>query len=379
MKKIFMGCFLLVLAMQGNTQVNREKLAKKITVEQGSVRIDSLLKIFSRQTGIEFSFNSRKIPPSKTIHVKTGVNSLEAWLQYLQQSIDIQYKIVGSHIILFDHHVPGTEKKSGKNAGTTVPSGASSSISSSAPVQVTTPSTSYAMRGNNEEDTGRQPRTNIQQDPLLQESRQHTIVFYDPASRQYVSYKFQNAHKKTQEAATAQKLLNDGSGEGLIPLTRLDLALQGIGAGFERRLGKSCLLDLALGMSVGGYNINSGSMEYNWIPSEPAFYVSFTPRFFYNLHKREEQGRSTRMNSGNFIGLRLKYTTRSIVENTNIYDAILLNVHWGMQRSLGARWSFATHFGIGYAIDATDLQNTGGTWYPAIDLRFSRILSRQRQ
>jgi hypothetical protein len=379
MKRIFMGCFLLVLAMQGNTQVSREKLAKKITVEQGAVRIDSLLKIFSRQTGIEFSFNSRKIPPSKTIHVKAGVNSLEAWLEYLQQSIDIQYKVMGSHIILFDHHIPAVEKKSGKNPGAALPSAAPSSISSSVPVWENTPPTSLAMQENNEAVSNRQPQGIIQQHPLLQESRQPTFVFYDPVSGKTYTDKFQNIHKTSQAAPAAPEVRDDVPGEGLVPLTRLDLSLQGIGAGFERRLGKACLLDLAMGVSVGGYNINSGSIEYNWIPSEPAFYVSFTPRFFYNLRKREERGNDTRLNSGNFIGLRLKYTTRSIVENTNIYDAILLNIHWGLQRSLGARWSFSTHFGIGYAIDATDLQNTGSTWYPAIDLRFSRILSRQRQ
>ena len=280
MKQIFMGCFLMVLAMQANTQVSSEKLAKKITVEQGSVRIDSLLKIFSRQTGIEFSFNSRKIPPSTAIKVKSGINSLEAWLQYLQQSIDIQYKVVGSHIILFDNHLPAAEKKAGKNPGAALPSGAPASLSSSMPVRETTPPTSMVMQGNNEAESGRQPQGNIKQDPLLQESRQQAIVFYDPARRQYVTYQFQNAHKKTQVAATAPELRNNGSGEGLVPLTRLDLSLQGIGPGFERRLGKNCLLDLALGMSVGGYNINSGSMEYNWIPSEPAFLCIIHTAFF---------------------------------------------------------------------------------------------------
>ena len=379
MKQIIMSCLLLVLATQGNTQVSKEKLAKKIRVEQGSVRIDSLLKIFSRQTGIEFSFNSRKIPPSTAIKVKTGTNSLESWLQYLRQSIDIQYKVVGSHIILFDHHVPSAEKKSGKNPGAALTPGAPSSTASLGTARENTAPTSLAMQENNEAASNRQLPGEIKPGSLLHESRPPALVVYDPVSGKTYTDKFKNIQKNPQVATATPEMRNDAPGEGLVPLTRLDLSLQGIGAGFERRLGKSCLLDLALGMSVGGYNINTGSIEYNWIPSEPAFYVSFTPRFFYNLHKREEQGKATGLNSGNFIGLRLKYTTRSIVENTNIYDAILLNIHWGLQRSLGKRWSFSTHFGIGYAIDATDLQNTGTTWYPAIDLRFSRILSRQRQ
>ncbi|MGZ5191843.1 MAG: hypothetical protein ACXWCZ_12590 [Flavisolibacter sp.] len=52
---------------------------------------------------------------------------------------------------------------------------------------------------------------------------------------------------------------------------------------------------------------------------------------------------------------------------------MLFNLHWGLQRPVGKRWTFNTHIGVGYATDATDLSNTGGTVYPAMDLRFAYV------
>lgn len=73
----------------------------------------------------------------------------------------------------------------------------------------------------------------------------------------------------------------------------------------------------------------------------------------------------------------MKYATRSISQVTNIRDALLFNIHWGLQRWIGKRWTMNTHFGAGYAVDATDLNNSGGTIYPALDLKFSYVLSRK--
>ena len=160
-------------------------------------------------------------------------------------------------------------------------------------------------------------------------------------------------------------------------LTRLDLGLHGVGITFEPKMGKKITIDLSAGIG-GGYNIGLSEFTYELHLTNPALSFSVTPKFFYNLQKRAEKGKSMALNAGNYIGLRLRYTTSGVVENSAVYDALLMNLHWGLQRALGKKWSFATHLGAGYATDATDLNHFAGTVYPALEFRFSYVFARQK-
>jgi len=158
-------------------------------------------------------------------------------------------------------------------------------------------------------------------------------------------------------------------------LAKLDLGLQGIGFTFEPRVSKNTTIDLSAGIG-GGYNISDNDLTYEVDITNPAFYFSVTPKLFYNRQKRIEKGKASLLNAGNYIGLRVKYTTKGLSENSDIYDALLMNVHWGLQRPLGKKWSFLTHVGAGYAMDATDLNHVSGTIYPAIEFRFSYVFTK---
>ena len=155
-------------------------------------------------------------------------------------------------------------------------------------------------------------------------------------------------------------------------LAKLDLGLQGIGFTFEPRVGKNITIDLSAGIG-GGYNISDNDLTYEVDITNPALYFAITPKFFYNRQKRIGKGKATLLNAGNYIGLRLKYTTKGLSESSDIYDALLMNVHWGLQRPLGKKWSFMTHVGGGYAMDATDLNHVAGVFYPALEFRFSYV------
>jgi hypothetical protein len=159
-------------------------------------------------------------------------------------------------------------------------------------------------------------------------------------------------------------------------LTKLDLGLRGIGFTFEPRLGNKLSMDLSAGLG-GGYNISAGNFEYNWNFLQPAVYVIVNPKFYYNLDKRIEKGKKTGLNAGNYLGLVIKYTSKGLGENPDVWDALLFNLHWGIQRQVGKRWTFNTHAGIGYAVDATDLSNSSGTVYPALDLRFAYVFGKK--
>ncbi len=164
---------------------------------------------------------------------------------------------------------------------------------------------------------------------------------------------------------------------GIRPLTKLDLGLQGFGFTFERRLGNASSIDLSAGIGTGGYDIWR-SFTYVIDPLSPTAYVSITPKFYYNRAKRLAKGKKGELNSGNYIGVRVRYTSRGISESTEAWDALLFNAHWGMQRAVGKRWTLNAHFGAGYAMNAVDLNNSEGTIYPALDLKFSYILNKQR-
>jgi hypothetical protein len=128
----------------------------------------------------------------------------------------------------------------------------------------------------------------------------------------------------------------------------------------------------------GGYDISFQDFTYSWNLLDPALYVIVNPKYYYNRNKRQARGKSTALNSGNYIGLGIKYTSRGIGESTDVWDALLFNLHWGMQRAIGQRWTFNTHAGVGYAIDATDLSNSSGTIYPTLDLRFGYVLNKRK-
>ena len=128
-------------------------------------------------------------------------------------------------------------------------------------------------------------------------------------------------------------LAQDNAGNSLQSLTKLNLELQGFGVSFEPRLGKSLTLDLSGGIGTGGYDISSNSFSY--VVFEPTGFISITPKFYYNRNKRLAKGKSGLFNSGNYFGVRIKYTSKSITENSEVWDALLFNAHWGMQRAIG--------------------------------------------
>ncbi|MBO9562272.1 MAG: hypothetical protein J7621_05830 [Niastella sp.] len=90
-------------SVSASAQVSNATFEKKIVLSSTSIRIDSLLRVFSRQTGVEFSFNPTKVKPSKTLIVSRQSQTLSKWLTALQQQVGIEHKVVGSHIILFDN------------------------------------------------------------------------------------------------------------------------------------------------------------------------------------------------------------------------------------------------------------------------------------
>ncbi len=170
----------------------------------------------------------------------------------------------------------------------------------------------------------------------------------------------------------------DSSKQTLSHFTKLDLGLQGIGLTFEPRISNHITIDLSMGFG-GGYYIYKSSFEYHVLKLAGCF--SATPKYFYNIKKRINKGKTVQNNSWNYFGIRVKYSgpLSEFADDPNgIAAGILTNIHWGLQRSLGGRWMFSSQVGVGYAIE--DYSGDGeGTFYPSLDFKSSFILSKRKE
>lgn len=140
MSSLFTIIIVTCLHKTTSAQVSNATFEKPITITARSIRIDSLLTSFSRQTGVEFSFSTNKISPSQTLTVSKQRQTLNQWLTTLRQSIGVQHKVVGNHIILFEKSgQPATVPKKSPSTGApkTVPAKATRNPGQAAPTKVT--------------------------------------------------------------------------------------------------------------------------------------------------------------------------------------------------------------------------------------------------
>ncbi|SFD75534.1 hypothetical protein SAMN05518672_10382 [Chitinophaga sp. CF118] len=79
------------------------RLQQKIVVPAENIRFDSLLHLISKQSGVKFSLNTRKFPPSKIIHVKKGSQPVAQVLADIKAGTGIYYTLLDSHIIFADN------------------------------------------------------------------------------------------------------------------------------------------------------------------------------------------------------------------------------------------------------------------------------------
>ena len=108
---VFFFIFLVTHAICSEAQINNNTFQRKIYVAANEIRVDSLLRIFTRQTGVEFSFSSNKISPAKKIAVANHAQTLNQWLNTLNRTLGVQHKVVGNHIILIDVDKPVSSKQ----------------------------------------------------------------------------------------------------------------------------------------------------------------------------------------------------------------------------------------------------------------------------
>lgn len=131
----------------------------------------------------------------------------------------------------------------------------------------------------------------------------------------------------------------------------IDLGLTGAQLGYEFTAGRNSTVQLRGGIAPVLYDFRyDGWDARDWVA---AVMLSGEFRAYYNLEKRQEQGKNTSNNSGNYIGALVTYLGKPLNPDTGalLYASshvFMLGPVWGMNRSLGKRIYF--HFSIGPAI-----------------------------
>ncbi|QDO93445.1 hypothetical protein FNB79_05445 [Formosa sediminum] len=137
--------------------------------------------------------------------------------------------------------------------------------------------------------------------------------------------------------------------------TTAETAIFGVQTGFlgfyinnESRLKNSIVLRSELGLDAGfwGSDVN----DINGYLLAPV--LTLEPRWYYNLKKRNNKGRHTANNTGNFVSIKTSYHpdwfTITNADHLNFIGDFTIIPTWGIRRHISAHFNYETGFGIGY-------------------------------
>ena len=115
-KSILLAAFFLIIAIIVNGQPAIPSLHRNVDLPAGNLRFDLLLHLITQQTGIKFSLNTQKFRPSRIMHVRNGIQSVDELLSTIKSSTGIHYTFLGDHIIFIDKPPPNTAPAAKKGA-----------------------------------------------------------------------------------------------------------------------------------------------------------------------------------------------------------------------------------------------------------------------
>ncbi len=145
---------------------------------------------------------------------------------------------------------------------------------------------------------------------------------------------------------------------------KIELGFHGLSFGYELPISNKFVWENALGAGM-GMNADNGA-NYSLDVATPVPFFKSKLKFVYNINKRIEKEKITVNNSGNFIALQTKYSFGKS-GSTTYNPAMLTEVHWGIQRSLGGNFIFNTHIGLGFV---RDFDTSSTAFSPTFGLAF---------
>lgn len=148
---------------------------------------------------------------------------------------------------------------------------------------------------------------------------------------------------------------------------KLSLGLQGIEANYELPIAKEIIWENSLGLGV-GMNAYNNSSEFNLNIPHSAAFLSSGLKWMYNYEKRVANSKDTQHNSANYLGLQTKFTFGNNNSSTYQNQALLTDIHWGLQRNLGSKFTINTNIGLGYL---QDFEFNDGAIAPILRVKFA--------
>ena len=167
------------------------------------------------------------------------------------------------------------------------------------------------------------------------------------------------------------------SSQSLETVPKVGLGINGLDFSVEIPIAENIIIEPAIGFGP-SYDFSdmdalTKKLGWNWTLLEPSGHASMYGKFFYNRDKRISKNRSMLFNSGNFIGVKVKYVSKPLTneEYHGKTNTLLANLNWGGQRNIGSHWNYSYSVGLGYG---RNLDFAYGMFYPAIDLKVAYIL-----
>lgn len=393
-----LGCQRETFAQPGS----RVNLETRVRISESPLRFDVLLKSLTSQTGVRFSYNANRISSAKMIALKEGRHSMAKILECIKNVTGNNYKIVGAHIIFLEAR-PGVAKKSIRSnkingpgeiykGGIGIISTSQEAIKNGVLPGQNLPVRANTAPGNDQVNTSFQPAAG--NNDFLPDSIILSVLtpgfddslFLNKNLFATQSHQFRIHDSVSLPPARGKNIIN-GSGQhkrksgydwnpGFRTLFKIDLGIQGLGFTIEPRFLRKMTADLSAGIGPAYAISKYFEVEHRFSPAAPAYYFSFTPKYYYNPGKRINKNKRSDNNAGNYIGFRVKYLRGGFYSDV-VSRFLLLNLHWGMQRPIGNQFLFNIHLGAGYDADITnyDVSYTYGAFYPAVDIKFSYIIA----
>ena len=389
MKPVFRFVIIIVVSIFSTSLYGQQRsidLSRKINLPATELSVDSLLPQLSRQSGVQFSFNSRRISPSRKLRFSSRTQTVRQVLQQLDHVLSIRYKLVGNHVILVDKpkkELPPkkviSQKDTAKQTLQATVQDRAVDLTIEAPPATRLSSTSdTTQRTEAAIDSVRVKHDTLSRQPvtIVPEKTTDTVTI---AMVRHTSDSIVEASRPlTKPMVPGNKKFSSGGTGTFLRNMRLELGLRGVGLNYEVALGPKSSIEVAAGLGA-GYLVTGKNFYYSMQVQDPALYISIRPKFFFK--SRSEA-------SNYFIGGQLKYHSAQLFSNPGTIDesakwisakgytnsALFLDVHAGYQRRLGERWTFTGHAGIGYAVSSN---STGyNHWYPAVGLQLTYRLKR---
>ena len=122
------------------------------------------------------------------------------------------------------------------------------------------------------------------------------------------------------------------------------------GLSLENGIGDYSTIYSELGTSLGAHKAsNSNKPKFLISP-----YIKSQYRYYYNFEKRQNKGKNTFKNSGNFIAFSTSYYFKPISNSIYLstYDGITLAPVWGLQRTYNSGLNINFNTGLGYTISS---------------------------